>query len=111
MDVNIPLEIEFLTVREVAEAVHVTPMTLRRWQHIPELCFPAALQLSPGSVRYKLSELLEWTAWLRAQANAKAAGQDHRLVPPPSYVTSGAWQQQASAPVESDAATLQEVES
>jgi predicted DNA-binding transcriptional regulator AlpA len=92
---SFPLEIEFLTPAEVMETCHVSRQTLWLWGKNPFLCFPPALKLGPGkggAVRYRLSHLLEWTHWLRAQANAKAAGKDPNEVPKPSYVSSEAWQ-------------------
>ncbi len=54
----------YLTVNQVAERLGVSRDTIYRWKR--ESNFPLARKLSPGSSRWRQSDILEWESNLEA---------------------------------------------
>lgn len=48
----------YMTISQVAEHLSVSVATINRWRHNND--FPAARQFSPGCVRWRRRDILEW---------------------------------------------------
>jgi prophage regulatory protein len=52
----------YATVKQVAERYGVSTASVWRWTNDPSTGFPKPVSLSPGTTRWKVSELAAWEA-------------------------------------------------
>ena len=64
---------QFLTDKQVGERYNVTSMSVRNWMR-DDPQFPRPLKLSPGSVRWRLSDLERWEQAKAEETQAPVRG-------------------------------------
>ena len=64
----------YLTVEEVAQRFNVSTDSIYRWKR--EGDFPKAVKLSPGTVRWRLTDIVDW------ESTREACFATHLSVPP-----------------------------
>ena len=68
----------YLSDHEVARRFEVSRATIWRWRASNEL-FPQSIQISPGTTRWALSELMAFEAQMRTRSNARKHRRRGRL--------------------------------